>query len=425
MKKILSILCILSFICSQSLKADEYLKIVSLESNMGSRATFISAGIGHDKKAYEANAIKSLFYTLFFQGVDGVNDGKPLVVCPNEDYTNSFFNIEERYKPYFVEKDDYVKATKSNDRMQGTLKVTIRLQQLINDVRRNTKCPDAPKVNGGARVTEAKPTVIVVPYKKSGESYKSILENDFDKRTAVEEVKKGFNNAGIRTMDLLSHIEQVIRRGQYEENAGAADSNDKELLLSSNADVYVVVDVKKETKTNGSRVSLILHAHDVATNADWGSQTGGSKNFYSSADLAALCRYAVEDNINPFLKQILKYYAEPTRVSLQISLLDDPNSNIMTSLQDPECKNGDSVADFLTYWLDENAYGGDYHMQGVVDEEVIFDYIMIPKTDEKGRKMNPFKFMSNLKRALKTEGIESTTRLEGGTMIITVSKNIE
>ena len=418
MKKIFAILCLLSFICINTVKAEEYLSIVSLESTGGVRGTFLSAGVGDGKDGCKANAIQSLFYTLFFQGVEGVDDGKPLVVKANEKYTDSFFDFNKRYVHYLVETEEYVKPKKSGGVHQGTYRITIRLTQLINDVRKNTGYREKQET---IKQTQPKPTVIVVPFKKDGESYKSILENDFDRRTAVEEVKKGFNNCDIRTMDLLSHIQSAERRGQYEENAGAVESNDRTLLTSSNADVYVVVDLKKETTSLGSRVSLILHAHDVATNADWGSQTGGSKQYYRTAPMDALCRYAVEDNIKPFLEQILKYYSEPTRTSLQITLLNDAGNTLM-SLQDPACTNGDSVADFVMYWLDDNANNGDYHMQGVVDEQVIFDYIMIPKADKKGRKMNPFKFLSQLKRDLRDEGIQADSRVEGGTIILTVSK---
>lgn len=418
MRKLFSILCVLGIAFSGFLHAQDYPQIVTLESVNGTNAVFLSAGVGNDKNASKDNAVLSLFYTLLFKGVDGVNDGQP-VACENNAYTTTFFDINSRYKPYLVEKNDYVKPSKTGNMYHCTMRVTIRLNQLVRDVKKNTNCDGKAEA---VKKTQPKPTIIVVPYKKDGESYKQILENDFDRRTAVEEVKKGFNDKDIRTIDLMSHIEQAIRRGSYEENAGAAESNDKALLTQSNADVCVIVDLNKVTSSAGNKVELRLHAHDVASNADWGSQTGGSKNYYRSATMAQLCRYAVNDVIDPFLKQIIKYYSEPTRVSLHVSLAGD-SGNMLTSLQDPVCSGGeDSVADFIMYWLDKNAHDGDYHMQGVVDEEVIFDYVLIPKTDSKGRKMNPNKFLSMLKKALKDEGITCTTRLDGGTMILTVSQ---
>lgn len=420
MKRIFSsILCALVIIGTSALQAQEYLHIVSLESINGGNATFLSAGTGKDKNASKDNAVKSLFHTLLFQGVDGVNNGAPLVTKKNDSYTNTFFDSNARYKPYLIESNENVKPEKSGSGYQCTMRVTIRLTQLTNDVRRNTGYSEETKAE---EAQKPKPTVIVVPFKKDGESYKQILENDYDRRVAVDEVKKGFNDCGIRTMDLMSHITSAIRRGHYEENAGAAESNDKTLLASSNADVCVVVDFQKMSSASGNRVELRLHAYDVATNADWGSQTSGTRNYYKTTSFPELCRHAVKKIIDPFLAQIQKYYDEPTRVSLQVSLSGDMGSNMLMSLQEPACASGDCVADFIMYWLDDNAYNGDYHLQGVVDEQVIFDYVMIPKADKKGRKMNPLKFLSQLKKALKDEGIESVSRIENGTIILTVSK---
>ena len=102
MKKVITILGVLLFLCTTSAKAQEYLQIVSLETDKGATAVFTSAGIADSKKGVETDAIKSLIYTLFFQGVEGVNDGKPLVSKPNEAYTNTFINNQARYTPYVV-----------------------------------------------------------------------------------------------------------------------------------------------------------------------------------------------------------------------------------------------------------------------------------------------------------------------------------
>ncbi len=101
MIKRFSLSLVLFFVC-HALLADEYLQIISLLSSEGSQATFSSAGRAMDKKEVEANAAKSVFYTLFYQGVEGINDGKPLVNQDNKLYTNSFFNSTNRYSFYVV-----------------------------------------------------------------------------------------------------------------------------------------------------------------------------------------------------------------------------------------------------------------------------------------------------------------------------------
>lgn len=132
----------------------------------GATAVFTSAGIADSKKGVETDAIKSLIYTLFFQGVEGVNDGKPLVSKPNEAYTNTFFNNQARYTPYVVSVEESDKSTKVGGRFQGTMRITLRLRQLINDVRKNTHYDAMLAETPKTRLP--KPTIIVVPYKKKG-----------------------------------------------------------------------------------------------------------------------------------------------------------------------------------------------------------------------------------------------------------------
>lgn len=393
--------------------AQDYLQIVSLVSENGTIATFSSAGAADSKKEVEVDAIKSLFYTLFFAGVEGVNDGQPLVCKENLRYTGSFFNASARYQPYLASVEEYTKTQKVGSKYQGTMRVTIRLKQLITDVKKNTHCDEmlaeAPKPK------MPKPTIIVVPYRREGENYKKILENDFDRRIAVSAVQKGFETQGIKTIDLQGRIEAMIRRSEYEENSDAADSNDKQLLLSSGADVYVVVDLKKDITTQGARISLIMKAYETASGTVWASEDGWTNRFRTNAT-DALCSYAVKDNLPAFLQQIEKNYSMPARMVLQISLA---NSSL-NSLRTATCSNGRPFTRFIEYWVEDNAYEGDYHIQGIVDEEMIFDYVMIPREDKNGRKMTATKFADRLEDALREQGIETVNRIEGNTILLTV-----
>ena len=118
MKKVVNIFGMLLLLFSTSVKAQEYLQIVSLEADKREQTPFSSAGIADNKKGIETDAIKSLIYTLFFQGVEGVNDGKPLVSKPNEAYTNTSLITWPVTLPYVVSAEEAVKATKVGGRFQ-------------------------------------------------------------------------------------------------------------------------------------------------------------------------------------------------------------------------------------------------------------------------------------------------------------------
>ena len=427
MKRIISsaILCVFSLASLfAQVNAEDFLQIVSMESEQGTQTVFTSAGMGISKEEAEVNAVKSLFYTLMFQGVDGVNGNKPLVVADNKVYTNSFFNRQARYNVYVVGSEREGKFEKVGDSFQVTMKITIRLRQLVSDVQKNTKPADKvttvtpPEGPGGTANIAAKPTIIVVPYKKDGESYKAILENDFDKRIAVSEVKKEFENLGIKTIDLQGRLDATNRGMQYDDNIGTAESNDKQMLLSSGADVYVIVDLKKDVSAEGSRVALIMEARETASGTMWASENGWTKRYPTSAT-DQLCAFAVKDNLPPFLAQIEKNYANPINAVLRVAV--DGTSAI--TLFD-ECDNGERIIDAIQDWLDRNAHQGDYHLQGEMAENAIFDYVIIPRQDKNGYKMTTSKFARELRKHLISLGVQldgaTGVRIEGNTIMLTI-----
>ena len=427
MKRIISsaILCVFSLASLfAQVNAEDFLQIVSMESEQGTQAVFTSAGMGTSKEEAEVNAVKSLFYTLMFQGVDGVNGNKPLVVADNKVYTNSFFNRQARYNVYVVGSERVGKFEKVGDSFQVTMKISIRLRQLVSDVQKNTKPADKvttvtpPEGPGGTANIAAKPTIIVVPYKKEGESYKAILENDFDKRIAVSEVKKEFENLGIKTIDLQGRLDATNRGMQYDDNIGTAESNDKQMLLSSGADVYVIVDLKKDVSAEGSRVALIMEARETASGTMWASENGWTKRYPTSAT-DQLCAFAVKDNLPPFLAQIEKNYANPINAVLRVAV--DGTSAI--TLFD-ECDNGERIIDAIQDWLDRNAHQGDYHLQGEMAENAIFDYVIIPRQDKNGYKMTTSKFARELRKHLISLGVQldgaTGVRIEGNTIMLTI-----
>ncbi|MBR5600843.1 MAG: hypothetical protein IKW29_06040 [Bacteroidaceae bacterium] len=413
MKRIFTLLAVL--LCMGGLQAQDYLQIVTFESESGVNGVFITAGAADDKKGVESDAVKSLFYTLMFSGVEGVNNDKPLVYNSNPSYTNSFFNSAARYVGYVVEAKEVDKPKKVGGRYQGTYRVTIRLKQLINDVKKNTGGKEAEqKAEKEAKRLVPKPKIMVVPFRKDGEDYKAILENDRDLRAAVSEVQKGFEALDIETESILSSHNSNNRRAQYEESVDAASSNLKQLLLSADADVYVVVDLEKNISSSGSSVSVILTAYETATDNIWATENSWTNRF-NTTNITALCSYAVRDYLPSFLEQIVKNYNEPSSIVIQFSV----KNGSMVSMRD-RCSNGRRLSDVIQEWLDDNAHDGEYHVQGIVDESAVFDDVLIPKADEKGKKMNAEKFGSRLCDALYAVGVDTEYNTEGNNVLITV-----
>lgn len=415
MKRVLTTLAL--FLSLLTVHAQEYLEIVSFESESDGKGTFTSVGFGEKKSDAETNAIKSLFHTLLFTGVSGVNDDAPLVTESKPGYTNSFFNSQARYTGYLIECEAAGDASKVGGKYQRNYKITIRLKQLINDVKRNTggnkKPATIPQSTRLAPTLQASPKIIVVPFAQDEESYQAILNSNFDLRAAVNEVEKGFQELNIETENILSAPKSSQRRAEFETDA--ASSNDKELLRSTDADVYVVVDIKKNTTAEGTSIALILKAYETATDNNWGSQNSWTKP-NKNADISYLCALAVKAYLPDFLKQIEKNFMQPASVVIEFSVLNETGITMRDRL-----KNGKRLSAFISEWLEENAYNGEYHLQGVVDESAIFDDVLMPRVDKKGKKMNTNKFAEALSDALYEAGVDTEIKTAGNNIMITIT----
>lgn len=406
--------------------AEEYVGICSLISQDERNATFESAGMSAKSRLVEENAIHSLFHSLFYVGIEGVNNGKPLVQKENKTYTNGFFNEQAKYSFYVISKEPTEKVLKVGNEYRTTYRVQIRLSKLIADLKMNKVYVDTsnPATMSASDVQTTSnmvlPTIIVVPFKTPEyNSFAEILQNDYDRRVAVSAVQKGFEEKNITTVDLLNKINATQRMSQYDKNSGAGQSSDRALLQQSGADISVEVDVMKDVQQSGSRVSLTLKASETASGNIIATQVATTNRRYQTVATDVLCAYAVQDNIDAFLEQILKNFApsKGTRVSLSVSI----DGSATRTMNDPAGSKGYALSNVIRQWVRKNAYEGKFHLQGMVDDNMTFDYIVIPPIDEDGLRMDAAQFSFLLEEYLKeTENIPCSARLEGNKIMITI-----
>lgn len=420
------IIAILLSIFTFSAFAEEYVGICSLISQDERNATFESAGMSTKSRLVEENAIHSLFHALFYVGIEGVNNGKPLVQKENKTYTNGFFNEQAKFSFYVISKEPTEKVLKVGSDYRATYRIQIRLSKLIADLKMNKVYIDTsnPMSMSASDVQSTSnmvlPTIIVVPFKTPEyNSFAEILQNDYDRRVAVSAVQKGFEEKNITTIDLLNKINATQRMSQYDKNSGAGQSSDRALLQQSGADISVEVDIMKDIQQSGSRVSLTLKASETASGNIIATQVATTNRRYQTVATDVLCAYTVQDNIDAFLEQILKNFApsKGTRVSLSVSI----DGSAVRTMNDPAGSKGYSLSNVIRQWVRRNAYEGKFHLQGMVDDNMTFDYIVIPPIDADGLRMDAAQFSFLLEEYLKeTENIPCSARLEGNKIMITI-----
>ena len=378
----------------------QFLQIVSLESDDGKIAEFTTVGQGNSNGAAETNALHSLFYTLLYTGVDEVNNGVGLVIADNKTYTNSFFNSQARYKVYCV-KIKRLDSEKVGDIYQVRMLVTLRLQQLLRDVARAT---------AGVPVEPIKPSIMVVPFKRQQEDYRAIIENDFDISAAIAAVQTGFIDRKYRMVDFKRWTE-ISMESDF--------SSDREFLMASGADVYVTVRVNKEIGDK-SRVSLELEARETSTGNVWANVTGSST--YSESPVDVLCSKAVRTIGTDFYRQIDDKYREPVNARLEINVHNESDISMFDI-----CYNGERIVDVVKEWVMKNAYRGDFSDRGEASTSLLFDYIAVPRADAEGKKVTVSSFANELRKYLIAQGVELDKAgmvIKGNSIYVTIGSPV-
>ena len=95
MKKLGVILVMLALFAVSSWGQTEYSTSATLVSSSDEVLTLQSLGVSDKKKEAVPNAIKSAFYTLFYRGISGYNNNKPLIQRNNQYYVDKF--LDNRY----------------------------------------------------------------------------------------------------------------------------------------------------------------------------------------------------------------------------------------------------------------------------------------------------------------------------------------
>ena len=97
--------------------------------------------------------------------------------------------------------------------------------------------------------------------------------------------------------------------------------------------------------------------------------------------------------------------------------IDETSSRSMSQEVGAE---GLALSDALEMWVEENAYKGNYHIQGTTDKQMLFDDIRIPLKDENGRTYNINKFGLKLLTFFKNLGIKIERTTSNNMLIVTI-----
>lgn len=404
-------------------KAQNYTNDAALVRTAGNYAVIECSGVAKNKKEAGEMAKKSAIYTYLYSGIEGLNNGRPLLgLNPTKKATDAADRIllSTGYANYirnctFDERK--VKTAGKDVQVFATIELYVESLEkyLVNNGAIDRKAENIAIADTQEMI--AMPTVMVVPFRHDGQSYEEALRANSDMQMAIAKVNEGFIAQGVETKDLLTCINNAE---MYRARMGDNMSLDDAILSSSGADISVSVNINKDENPSGMRVSLVLQAIEIATGNTLAStsEVSGRKRATADAICGAMAKYMVGQG--GFMKQIQTRLATKISTGQSISLRFTIADGAAVDM-DTEINSIMPLSDILVSWVKRHAKNGRYHSQGRTSTLLAFSDIYIDNSIEDGMQSDINDFALALYKYLRGLELNVTRTITGNSVDIVIN----
>ena len=263
----------------------------------------------------------------------------------------------------------------------------------------------------------ARPKIMVIPYTMQGEDIRTVLENDVNKRIALTKIKEAFDQRGYTTVDFFAKVKALSKATAL----GNTQQQDVKTMIiqQSGADVYVEAEINLLESPSGNAMKVILSGYETSTANSLANAVCESGKFYTD-DYGKLTSRAVEAGMDKFLNTMQEKLMDIAENGQSIAVTVGIDEASSRSMSQEVGTDGLALSDALEMWVEENAYKGNYHIQGTTDKQMLFDDIRIPLTDENGRTYNINKFGLKLLTFFRNLGIKIERTTSNNMLIVTI-----
>jgi len=251
-------------------------------------------------------------------------------------------------------------------------------------------------------------TIMVVPWTRSDENILEKLDNDFNYRVVLNEIKRAFDQRGFSTIDFA----QRLKNADINRAAGMDNWRDifKDIIDNSPADITVQAEVFLQEAKYGQKVQLTLEAIETSSSeslANSGlleSPSIRTKNYATLVEKALEKEQALEEFLNLMNSKFASIRKDGRVTVLRIEVGANSEYNLHTMTED-----GDFLADLIQDWVDKKYYfwaeeglvsGIAYNIDGNSSSLLSFEQFRIPFADENGRRYDINRFAREIRKAI-------------------------
>lgn len=423
MKKIILSLASLLICVLTTLGQNANYVFISADVKSPSSVTIMLKTYAQKKKEVDKEAKIAALKIIMFDGLESTIYNDPLLKqgpTAMDENPTYFLDLFTNKLPYYVKLTRML--TEFNKAEQGeksTLySVEVNYIQLKKDLERS-------KITSQLTNSSSQPSIMVIPYVKQGEDLRTILEADANKRVVLTKIKEAFDAKGCSTIDFVAKL-KAIESGNVFNMDNQSDIK-SQIIDMSGADIYVEAEILCSQKSVSgqqkpeSNVKIVITAYDAATGMSLSNKIGESGVFYTD-DISRLAVKAIEKCADEFLHVMQEKFTEAKQngnsVMIQIGVNEYSEINLGAKIGTQSMR----LQDEIILWIEEHAYNGAYHLQGVTSTKMIIDNMKIPP-------MNPLtggaysinRFEMDLYKFLTSLGLDCTSDTRGNTIYITIN----
>ena len=265
------------------------------------------------------------------------------------------------------------------------------------------------------------PKIMVIPYTKEGEDIRNVLEADENKRIVLTKIKEAFDERGVSTIDFVAKL-KAMESGKVFNIENKQDA--KSLIIDmSGADIYVEAEIiclqgNSSGKTD-SRVKIVVTAYEAATGTSLANKVGESGTFYTQ-DIGKLGMKAISSCADDFLRVVQSKFSDITENGRSLMLQIGFDEDSQYTMESEVGSQGLQLQDEIELWIEEHSFNGNYHLQGVSPNKMVFDDVKLPLTDEEGRNYSTSKFGMEMLKFFRSLNLQVSRSNRGNTLYVTI-----
>lgn len=223
------------------------------------------------------------------------------------------------------------------------------------------------------------PSVVVVPFTKTGEDALGLYESKFEYRAIINEINNAINQRGFMPQDLQELISRVKENSVLNDLNNVDTDPIKKIIDNTTADIIIKAEIFIFNENSSNSVQITLKAVDKGSGKIlFSSPLLVSPNF-KTTDFAYLAKRVLEegDAIGSFCNGMSQSFQNIAKNGRSIQVIFETTSNSVFSLDDEDQKMN-TMGDLLIDFIKATSYKNYYKIRSQTSKQLYFDDIKIP-----------------------------------------------